>query len=269
MSVCTEIQIRVKVNDISINYEVTGNGKTLVLIHGVGGNAQAWETTVPLLSRYHRVLTWDVRGHGQSDKPEGSYSTELFASDLAALLRTVDIGSAFVLGHSMGGVIAIRFALDFPDLCNTLIVSSSSAEVNSQSTKYWQGMATNVLEKGIEAIPFDPTRTFSKSFVERNPEVVEELARNRLANDPSCYARAAIAMSEYNYNEELGRIRCPTLIIVGDQDVMTPPGGSVRMSRLIPNSKLIIFKDCGHVSYVEQPEVFSRAVLDFLTEVNT
>jgi len=260
--------MRVKVNDISINYEVAGSGKTLVLIHGLGGNAQSWETIVPLFSGYYRVLTWDVRGHGQSDKPGGSYSTELFASDLAALLRTLGIGNAFVLGHSMGGVIALRFALDFPDLCHALIVSSSAAEVNPQATKYWQDLASTVLERGMEAVPFDAARIFSKGFIERNPEVVEEFARNRPVNDPSCYARAALAISAYNYNEELGRIRCPTLIIVGDQDVTTPPGGSVRMSRLIPDSKLIIFKGCGHVSYVEQPEVFSQAVLDFLVGIS-
>jgi 3-oxoadipate enol-lactonase len=210
------------------------------------------------------VLTWDVRGHGQSDKPVGNYSAELFASDLGALLRTLDIGGAFVLGHSMGGVIALRFALDFPDMCNALIVSSSSAEVNPQATKNWQDLAATMLEKGMEAIPFDLRHTFSKGFVERNPKIVDELARNRLGNDPSCYARAALAISTYNYNEELGKIRCPTLIIVGDQDMRTPAGGSVRISRLIPGSKLVIFKDCGHISYIEQPEVFSKAVLDFL-----
>jgi 3-oxoadipate enol-lactonase len=261
--------MRVKVNDIFINYEIAGSGKTLVLIHGLGGNTQTWDTQVPMLSRHYRVLTWDVRGHGGSDKPEGDYSAELFASDLTALLRALRIDSAFVLGHSMGGVIALRFALNFPDLCSALIVSSSSAQVNPQATKYWQDLAASVLEGGIEAFPFDSTRAFSKDFVERNPEAVEEFARKNPVNDPSCYAKAALAMSDYNYNDELGRIRCPTLIIVGDQDVMTPPGGSVRMNRLIPGSKLIIFKDSGHISYVEQPEVFSKTVLNFLAEVGT
>ncbi|MFC1977891.1 alpha/beta fold hydrolase [Chloroflexota bacterium] len=259
--------MRVKVNGISINYEITGNGKTLVLTHGIGGSTRNWETTVPLLAKHYQVLTWDVRGHGQSDKPEGKYSAGLFANDLTALLKVLDIGGAFVLGHSMGGVIALRFALDFPDLCNALIVSSSSAEVNPGATKYWQDLATTVLEKGMEAIPSDPTRSFAKSFVEKNPERVEEYTRNRSLNDPGAYAKAALAMSEYNYNEELSTIHCPTLIIVGNEDMTTPPGGSVRMNRLITGSKLIIFRDCGHISYVEQPEVFSKSILDFLGKV--
>lgn len=258
--------MRVKVNDISINYEVTGSGETLVLTHGLGGSTQTWETTVPRFAKHYQVLTWDVRGHGQSDKPEGRYSAGLFASDLAALLKVLGIDGAFVLGHSMGGVVALRFALDFPDLCNALIVSSSSAEVNPRATQFWQDLAAAALEKGMEAVPLDPARTFTKSFVENNPEIVEELTRNRMANDPGAYVRAALAISEYNYNEELSRIGCPTLIIVGNDDLTTPPGGSVKMSRLIAGSKLVIFKDCGHLSYVEQPEVFSQSVLDFLAE---
>jgi len=261
--------MRIKVNGISINYEITGSGKTLVLTHGLGVNTETWKTIVPLLSRHYQVLTWDVRGHGQSDKPDGNCPAKLFASDLAALLRALDIDGAYVLGHSMGGVIALRFALDFGDICNALIVSSSSAEVNPQATKLWQDMATTILEKGLEAIPFDPTRLFSKGFIERNPEAVDEFARNRLVNDPSCYARAALAVSKFNYNEELSKIHCPTLIIVGNQDLTAPPGGSVRMNRLISGSKLIIFKDCGHVSYIEQPEVYSKAVLDFLNELES
>ena len=83
--------MRIKVNGIFINHELTGSGKTLVLIHGLGGNNQTWETQVPILSQQYQVLTWDVRGHGQSDKPEGDYSAELFASDLAALLRTLGL----------------------------------------------------------------------------------------------------------------------------------------------------------------------------------
>ena len=260
--------MRVKLNDIFINYEILGSGKTLVLIHGLGANAQTWKNQVPVLSRHYQVLTWDVRGHGQSDKPAGDYSVKLFASDLTALISALGIGSIFVLGHSMGGVIALRFALDFPDLCNAIIISSSSAEVNPQATTRWQNIAATILERGIEAIPSDPTRLFSKGFVERNPEIVAEFMTRRLVNDPSCYARSALAVSKYNYNEELSGIGCPTLIMVGDQDVTAPPGGSVRMSRLIQGSKLIIFKDCGHISYVEQPEIFNRVVLDFLAKVS-
>lgn len=261
--------MKAKVNGVSISYEITGSGRPLILTHGLGGNAQRWEPLVPELSHHYQVLTWDVRGHGQSDKPEGDYTVKLFASDLAAILKKEQIRSAFVLGHSMGGIIALRFALDFPNLCAALIVSSSTAEVNLQATKYYQDLAATVMEKGMEAIPPSPQRTFSRSFIENNSEAVAEFLRNRPLNDPSCYARSVLAISDYNYNKELANICCPTLIMVGDQDVQAPPGGSVRMRRLIPNSKLVIFKDCGHASYTEQPEVFTRTLLDFLAEVST
>ena len=125
-----------------------------------------------------------------------------------------------------------------------------------------------MLEKGIEAVAFEPRRLFSRGFVERNPGAVEEFSGKRPVSDPSCYAKAALAMSNYNYNAELDRICCPTLIIVGDEDILTPPGGSVRMSRLIPGSKLVILKGCGHVPYVEEPEVFSKEILGSLAEAN-
>ncbi len=261
--------MKAKVNGTSIHYEITGSGKTIILTHGLGGNSQRWETLVPALSRHYRVLTWDVRGHGQSDKPEGDYSAKLFASDLAALLKKEQIRSAFVLGHSMGGIIALRFVLDFPELCSALIVSSSTAEVNTQATKYFQDLAATVMEKGMDAIPTNPERNFSRSFIEKNPEAVAEFLKNRPVNDPGCYARSVLAISDYNYNKELANIHCPTLIMVGDQDVQANPGGSVKMSRLIPGSKLVIFKDCGHASYTEQPELFTRTVLDFLAGVSS
>ena len=258
--------MRVKVNGIFINYELAGKGKCLALIHGLGGSLNTWHQQVAAFSERYQVLTWDVRGFGGSDRPRGEYSATLFASDLAGLLRKLSVERAYVLGHSMGGVIALRFALDHPELTAGLIVSASSSEVNPKAIEYWDDLAATVEKKGMEAVPFDPARVFSKEFGARNPDLVAAFARTRPVNDPNAYARAARAMARYNYTPELGKITCPTLVIVGDQDMVTPPGGSVIMSRRIPGSKLIIFKGLGHVSYVENPEVYNSAVLGFLAE---
>jgi len=259
--------MRVKVDGVFINYELAGKGPCLALIHGLGGSLQVWHSQVLAFSKRYQVLTWDVRGFGGSDRPRGEYSAQLFASDLARLLKKLGIGRACVLGHSMGGVIALRFALDYPELTAALIVSASSSEVNPKAIEYWDGLAATIEKKGMEAVPFAPERFFSKGLAEKDPEFVAAYARTRPTNDPRAYARAARSMARYNYTSELGRIACPTLVVVGDQDVVTPPGGSVIMHRRIPGSRLVIFKELGHWSYIEKPEAFNSAVLDFLAEV--
>src|ERR1700752_4349755 len=104
------------VEGLQLHYTLEGQGTDLILIHGLGGSLRDWDVIAPLVARYHRVLRWDVRGCGESEKPAGPYSPQLFARDLAGLCRTVSVTRAHVAGISMGGVIAQRFALDYPDL---------------------------------------------------------------------------------------------------------------------------------------------------------
>ena len=117
---------------------------------------------------------------------------------------------------------------------------------------------------GIAALPQAPERIFSPSFLKERPAVVDEYLRSRPANDPHAYAAAARAMARYNYTSDLETLRCPTLVIVGADDVMTPPGGSVIIHRRIAGSRLHIVPEAGHGMLVEQPDTFNRLVLDFL-----
>ncbi len=256
--------MRTVINGISLNYEITGEGKALVLTHGLGGELGNWRNVVPDLARSYRVMTWDVRGFGQSDKPEGEYSAGLFAEDLHRLLARLGIARVYLLGHSMGGVIAQRFALDYPQQVEALILVSTSSEVGPRATAAWEDRIRGIEEKGMEGITPFAGWAYAPEFAQAHPEAVEERLRVVLRNDPQAYIRATRAVSSYNYTPELARIGCPTLILQGDKDIITPPGGSVIMNRNIPGSQLKIFKDCGHMLPTEKEKEFVEAVLEFL-----
>ncbi|MGE0827136.1 MAG: alpha/beta fold hydrolase, partial [Candidatus Binatia bacterium] len=137
------------IDGLRFHYIREGQGSDLVLIHGLGGSLHDWDTALPVLSHHHRVLCWDVRGCGESDKPSGPYTPQLFARDLAGLCSAVGISRAHVAGISMGGVIAQRFALDYPNLVQSLTLMSTSSEVGEQAQKAWLKIADTIEQRGF------------------------------------------------------------------------------------------------------------------------
>jgi len=137
--------------DVRLHYEQEGKGTDLILIHGLGMSLRDWDDCTPDLAKHHRVLRVDVRGFGESDKPPGPYSAQLFARDLAGVVQACQITRAHVAGISMGGVIAQRFALDFPELVRSLVLISTSSEVNAQAQAAWEELASGVERQGFTA----------------------------------------------------------------------------------------------------------------------
>ena len=259
---------RVAVNAISLNCEREGEGSDLILLHGLGADLHIWDADVPVLARHHRVLRLDVRGFGASDRPPGPYSPALFARDLDGLLTGLGIVDAHVLGISMGGVIAQRFALDFPARVRSLVLVSTSSEVGQKSIAAWQRLADQIERNGFDARSADASRAVSPAFAARHPEIVADLGRRNAACDPKGYAAAARAVSDYNWTAELPRLTAPTLILQGLDDQLTPPGGSVKMSRALPHACLFLIPECGHNLPIEQPAVFRHSVLAFTAGVD-
>lgn len=255
------------VDGLRIHYAFEGQGTDLILIHGLGGSLHDWDTIAPVLARHHRILRWDVRGCGESDKPAGPYSPQLFARDLAGLCRAVGISRAHVAGISMGGVIAQRLTLDYPELVRSLTLMSTSSEVSEQAQKAWLKMADSIEQRGFSANPEFAARIFTPGFAQANPEQVQAMAERTATNDPHAYAAAARAIGAFNWTAELGRVRAPTLILQGLEDVLTPPGGSVKLSRGIAHSRLLMVPECGHVMTTEKTEVVTHALLAFVAGV--
>lgn len=249
--------------EISIHYDQQGSGSDLVLLHGLGNSMSVWDAHVEALAAHHRVLRLDLRGFGASDKPPGPYSTDMFACDLRNVLDGLAIERAHVLGISMGGVIAQRFALDFGQRLRSLILVSTSSEVGEKSVAAWQRLADRIERRGFDPATADATRAFAPEFAATHPEVVAEFGRLNSDNDPVAYAAAARAVADYRWTAELAGVDVPTLILQGLEDRMTPPGGSVKMSRVLPRCRLLMIPGVGHNLPIEKPEVFVQAVLGF------
>jgi len=236
---------------MELHYEVTGQGaRTIVLTHGLAASGGVWGAQVHAFAKGFRVLTWDLRGHGQSISPKGSFTLHDLSEDLRAVLDHAGIEEAVVLGHSAGGVIAMRFALDHPDRVAGLVLVGTASECNQRSADFYEKLATIALERGMEP-------------AQRRLGVSADAARNA---DPATFAMMARCMGNLlnqPLTSEVELIQCPTLIIVGDKDLLGA-GGSVILSRRIRGSRLHIVPGRGHGIFLEDPDGFNAMVASFL-----
>ncbi len=210
---------KIVVHDVNLHYEINGQGQPLVFIHGLGSSSRDWEYQVAEFAGAYEVITFDLRGHGQSDKPAGPYSLPLFASDTAGLLQALGVASAHVVGISLGGGVAFQLAVDYPALLRTLtIVNSAPALVGMTQDAQQEierrvgivrqlGMRAMGEELSANLFPKPEQAPLRQTFVERWAE-----------NDPRAYIDATLSMVGWNVADRLGSIRCPTLVIAADQD---------------------------------------------------
>lgn len=250
-------------------YETSGSGLPLLLIHGLGSDHTTWAEIGPLLARHFQLIAPDLRGFGFSDRPKGEYTPEVWASDLARLLQALNIPSAFVLGHSMGGIVALRLALDFPDGVRALVISDSSSECNQRARDLWLEVAALVESEGVAALTKTVESRFSPEYVAQHPEAVARANPDSsgLSSDPVVYAAACRSVAdlyERPLTPLLGGIHCPTLVLAGEQDSVTPPEAALIIQRHIPDAVLIVFPGRGHSLYHEAPAEYPEAVVAFL-----
>jgi pimeloyl-ACP methyl ester carboxylesterase len=262
--------MRAKINGVELNYNLTGKGVTIALTHGIGGSGEDFAPIVPKLAEQYQVLTWDVRGFGQSEKnPEAEHSIRQFAADLAGLLDHIGVEKAVIMGTSMGGTITQRFIIDFPEKTLATVIMSTSSRVNEKAKEVWEKQADFIEQNGMAAwVRQSRAPHMTEEWLKEHPEVVEAEER-RIQNNQNgkVYAQAARAVAFYNFDEELQHVKVPALVLVGSEDKQTPPGGSVIISRLIEGSRLHILEGLGHTTVREAPEKVLSLVLPFLAEV--
>lgn len=260
---------QVTFDDVTLRYVCSGTeGSPLVCTHGLGWSLEYWDGLVPALSRHHRVITWDLRGAGESSRPEGPYSPALFARDLVRLLDHLGIEHAHLLGHSGGGVVSQRCALDFPARVRSLVLVSTSSEVGEKARTAWLRLADVIEARGFGFNAAPDTRGFAPAFAAQHPDVVAAATQRVRSSDPRAYAASARAFGTYGWTSELARLEMPALILQGTDDALTPPGGSVIMSRQLRRSRLLMIPSAGHNLPLEMPSVVLAGTLAFLAALD-
>jgi pimeloyl-ACP methyl ester carboxylesterase len=255
---------------ITLYYESTGHGTPLVLLSGVGFGSWIWRHQITPLAKHFRVIAFDNRGIGQSDKPDEPYTIETLARDTVALLDALKISQAHLLGVSLGGMVALQLALDHPHRVLRLILCSTAfggPNTVLPSLEVLQFMATpggDPEERFARGIRF----SFGSSFLEKNPAAVAFIRQKMTENRQPEYAyrRQVMAPLGFNVEMQLQQIQKPTLILAGDQDQAVPVENARRLAEKIPSAQLQIFWGAGHLCFIEQADAFNQAVLGFLKE---
>jgi pimeloyl-ACP methyl ester carboxylesterase len=259
-----------KVGEISLCYKVTGEGQPLILITGFASAQNLWYSQVRAFSRSFRVVTFDNRGFGKSDKPPGPYTTKMLAGDTFALMDRLGIEKAHILGGSMGGMAAQEMAIDHPGRLNKLILSSTSAGgpplqdmlfgLIEAATPGWNrsraDLASANLQKFMVAMA---SRSFNgKLYQVLIVPLVRLQARLGRVKVPVGQLEA---MLSHNALERLGRIQAPTLVLTGSDDRLMPPHSSEVLASRIKRAKLVVIEGGAHALGGER---FNKEVLNFL-----
>jgi pimeloyl-ACP methyl ester carboxylesterase len=254
-------------NGIEITYDDVGSGTAIVCIHGHPFNRSMWNPQVEALRDSYRVVTFDLRGYGESQGDDTPIAFEVFAQDTLALMDVLEIKAAAVMGLSMGGQIAFETWFQAPERVLALILADSSAHLDTPEGKQVRNdTADRLLKEGMGPYAEEVlSKMVGPSTISTKPDIAAHVMGMMQTTRPSGAASALRARSERrDYVPLLGGITVPTCIFVGRDDEFTPVSIAESMHEQIPGSQLVVIEAAGHMPNLEQPEAFNRALLNFL-----
>jgi pimeloyl-ACP methyl ester carboxylesterase len=260
---------KVTVNNVAINYDQQGTGEPLILIPYLAADHACYAFQVPEYAKHFSCISVDLRGTGESDKPQSAYTTELLADDVAALMKAMGIGRAHVAGLSLGGAVGTWLAAKYPDKVASLSVHSGWTKSDAflrAIVESWQivAKAVGVPDMTIRAIfPW----CFTPELYAEKPDYIESLAtfvRSRPTQSVPDFIHQSNAVLAHDVEAHLARIVAPTQITVGRHDQLTSTRFADRLTRGIRNSELLVFDGCAHAALYERVEEFNQRTLTFL-----
>ncbi|MBK8137850.1 MAG: alpha/beta hydrolase [Chloroflexi bacterium] len=255
---------RVTVNETAIAYATYGEGEPLLLIHGAQGSSVEWKPQIEALAGHFRLIVPDVRGHGASAQTSGPYSMELFADDLAALLDALEVESAHVLGHSMGGAVAQSLAARHAGKVRRLILAETNYGFEDYPLLWWittlSAPAMRLI--GVRGVVSLIIKQLGEQD-EADKHLLESGFAPQIAN-PRNFWNIWRANNDYKGKAALAQIKAPTLVMIAARNKITHGMGK-RMAKTIPGARLITIPDAGHMLNWDNAGAFNAEVIRFFT----
>jgi 3-oxoadipate enol-lactonase len=259
-----------QINGITIAFNDQGTGPPIIFLHAFPLNRTMWAKQEEALSLQFRVITIDLRGHGESDAPLWHYSFDQAADDIHGLLDYLSIRQAVFVGLSMGGYILFAFYRKYAEYVNGLVLADTKAQADTDEGKQARfDMAQIAYKHGAQAIAdIMIPKLLSPATIQTRPELVQRVRTMIDGNQVSGIAGDLMAMAgRPDSITLLKQMTCPTQIIVGDLDFPTPPSDAKLMADKIPNAHLAIIPGAAHLSNLEQPDLFNETVHSFVSDV--
>jgi 3-oxoadipate enol-lactonase len=262
---------RITVNGISVKYELDGppDAPVVTLSHSLATDLGMWEPQMAALLPRFRVLRYNTRGHGGTDAPPAPYSLDELAEDAHALLTALGVERTHFVGLSMGGMVGQTLALAHPEMLRSLVLSDTRGAMPRETWPLWDERVETARTAGMQA-HVEPTlaRWFTRGFIEAHPPVIDAVREMIRATPVEGYAGCIRAIREFDLLERLPAITASTLILLGDEDQGAPPQAARAIQERIPGAELVVIESASHLSNIEQPEQFNRALLAFLEKVS-
>jgi 3-oxoadipate enol-lactonase len=258
--------MQIKANELTFNYQIDGRegAPWLILSNSLATNLAMWDGQAAALGDAFRILRYDQRGHGKTEAPSGRYTFELLMADAIALMDALSIRRAHFGGLSMGGATALGLAQQYPDRFDRIIICDSPCASTPATAQQWEERIVMATEKGMAAM-VEPTvtRWFPPETVAANPPHLGRIRQMIRTTPLNGFVGCAAALANHDFRSKVSSVKHPVLFIVGEKDGTTP-AAMRQMHETLAGSKFVELPGAGHISNLDQPERFNRALRDFL-----
>jgi 3-oxoadipate enol-lactonase len=260
--------MKIKTNGIDIHYRIDGpvDAPWLMFSNSLATNLSMWDEQAALFSGKYRVLRYDQRGHGLSEAPQGRYSFDTLVADAIALMDALGIERTHFCGLSMGGATAMRIAQRYPARLDRIVICDSPCASSPASAQQWEERIAAAKSQGMTALS-DPTiaRWFPAETVAAKPSYLAKIRQMILSTPVNGFVGCAAALANHDFRPKVSAVTRPVLLLVGEKDGATP-AAMKQLQVDLPGSRFIELSGAGHISNLDRPDIFNRAVEEFLSE---